>query len=286
MAGDERASVSDEPPMDCRLCLDTVLESASGEDAILTFPCDCSAPVHIGCLRHWQDVQVYQAISARRSFDESTARADTCEVCGARLVTAGDRERPFASTAICRAHGGFGLVALRRVPTLSRATRNFTEFSAAEGQHVEVLERDSTGEFYRVRATKARRYREEGTVSVAQGWLRHVYLEWPEEIRDVAASSTAAPRMPAAYGERTPNGPRAIEEDGDGLQVADGETESYSDDEEEVDEELESWEDDDLVIGSAADAAGDSLGTVAPEVTLAADSRDLAAEPPESTRHV
>merc|ERR1719236_52129 len=99
-----------------------------------------------------------QAATSRRSPDEARARAVTCEVCGAHLVTDGSRQRPFASTAICRAHGGFGKVALRRVPTLSRDSRNFSEFSMAEGQQVDVLEQDASGEFFRVRAHVAQRY--------------------------------------------------------------------------------------------------------------------------------
>jgi len=185
--------------MECRLCLDAVLDDASCEDAQLVFPCTCAAPVHVGCLRKWQAVQAQQHVDERRSTDESEARTATCEVCGARLITAGRRTQPFASTAICRAHGGFGKVALRRVPTLSRNTRNFSEFSASEGQQLEVLEQDSTGEFFRVRALKAHRYREEGTIAVAEGWIRHTYLEWPSDCEDIAAASTPAPRMPPAY---------------------------------------------------------------------------------------
>lgn len=90
-------------------------------------------------------------------------------------------------------------MALRRVPTLSRATRNFSEFSASEGQELDVLEQDASGEFFRVRALKARKYREEGMVSVAEGWIRHTYLEWPAESQELVAASVPVPRMPPAY---------------------------------------------------------------------------------------
>eukprot|EP00928_Gymnodinium_smaydae_P049113 TRINITY_DN32924_c0_g1_i1.p1 TRINITY_DN32924_c0_g1~~TRINITY_DN32924_c0_g1_i1.p1 ORF type:complete len:275 (+),score=44.79 TRINITY_DN32924_c0_g1_i1:24-827(+) len=186
-------------PADCRLCLDAVLEDDIPENCALIYPCDCAAPVHVGCLRRWQEVQVQRSSGQRRSSDESSARASTCEICGARLVLVGKRQRLFARTAICRPHGGFGLVALRRVPTLSRASRHFAEFSAADGQEVEVLEQDVSGEFFRVRALKARRYREEGTVAVAQGWIRHIYLEWPSASQEEIEAATPAPRMPAAY---------------------------------------------------------------------------------------
>merc|ERR1712232_612765 len=91
----------------------------------------------------------------------------------------------------------------RRVPTLSRATRNFSEFSASEGQELEVFEQDTTGEFFRVRAVKARKYRDhnedEETAAVVEGWIRHVYLEWPEEAQGSSVASMPAPRMaPAA----------------------------------------------------------------------------------------
>ncbi|CAK0827660.1 unnamed protein product [Prorocentrum cordatum] len=161
--------------MECRLCLHAVLEDASPEDAALAFPCDCrGSPVHWGCLRRWQQAQVQRAAEAARSADEARARAATCEVCGARLAAAGGRKRPLAERAVCRAHGGEGKVALRRVPTLSRASRNFSEFSAADGQEVEVLEQDDTGEFFRVRARKAPRYREQGSAALAEGWIRHI----------------------------------------------------------------------------------------------------------------
>lgn len=135
----------------------------------------------------------------RRREGLSTRLGRACEVCGAWLITSGARARPVADTATCRAHGGQGKVALRRVPTLSRASRNFSEFSVMDGQQLEVLEQDGSGEFFRVRARKAPRYREEGTVAVTEGWIRHIYLEWPTETRSLMAAATPSPRMPPAY---------------------------------------------------------------------------------------
>jgi len=68
-----------------------------------------------------------------------------------------------------------------------------------EGQQLDVLEQDSSGEFFRVRAHKAPRYREEGSVTVAEGWIRHIYLEWPKDSHDLIAATISAPRMPPAY---------------------------------------------------------------------------------------
>jgi len=217
MTDAEAASASDSNPRECRLCLDTVLEGCSAEEAILSSPCECSAPVHVGCLRRWQSVQIEEARRENWSEGEAAARADTCEVCGACLITSGVRRRPVVGKAICRAHGGFGQVALRRVPALSRATRNFTELSAAEGQELEVLEQDSSGEFFRVRALKAPRYREQGTVAVAHGWIRHVYLEWPAEFSEAAAAAVPAPRRPPAYAtDTTPTALDAVATQQDG----------------------------------------------------------------------
>lgn len=185
--------------LECRLCLDA--HSEDPEERLI-FPCNCASPLHVSCLRRWQEVQVRQAVEEQRSRDEAYARVCTCEVCGAQLVLQGSRKRPFASRAICRAHGGFGKVALRRIPTISRASRNFSEVSASEGQELDILEQDSTGEFFRVRAVGAARYREEGSVAVAEGWIRGTYLEWPEESRELAETSLPEPRMPPAYAPR------------------------------------------------------------------------------------
>eukprot|EP00445_Apocalathium_hangoei_P031220 CAMPEP_0203927302 /NCGR_PEP_ID=MMETSP0359-20131031/66729_1 /ASSEMBLY_ACC=CAM_ASM_000338 /TAXON_ID=268821 /ORGANISM="Scrippsiella Hangoei, Strain SHTV-5" /LENGTH=345 /DNA_ID=CAMNT_0050856039 /DNA_START=42 /DNA_END=1079 /DNA_ORIENTATION=- len=221
------ASAGDSAPEpvvgECRLCLDSVLDDAkTEEEGRLTFPCSCSAPVHIGCLVRWQEAQGERAVEEQRSIDEYVARASTCEVCGARLVTDGVRPRPLATSAICRAHGGIGKVALRRVPTVSRASRNFSEFAAVEGQELEIIEQDTSGEFYRVRALKAQRYREEGTVSVAEGWIRHIYLEWPKEV--AATASMPAPRMPAAF-DASGRGPGLEEDDEVGEEWEEGEEE-------------------------------------------------------------
>eukprot|EP00413_Alexandrium_margalefii_P042282 CAMPEP_0204593102 /NCGR_PEP_ID=MMETSP0661-20131031/51320_1 /ASSEMBLY_ACC=CAM_ASM_000606 /TAXON_ID=109239 /ORGANISM="Alexandrium margalefi, Strain AMGDE01CS-322" /LENGTH=224 /DNA_ID=CAMNT_0051603387 /DNA_START=29 /DNA_END=700 /DNA_ORIENTATION=- len=189
---------------ECRLCLQEEGEALEeGEGDRLVWPCLCSTPVHLSCLSRWRQAQRQQAVEDGRSQDEFVARATTCDVCGARLITDGSpRPRPFASSAVCRAHGGFGKVALRRIPTLSRASRNFSEFSASEGQVLEVLEQDASGEFFRVRAKQAKRYREDGVVAVAEGWVRHTYLEWPEECRSAASAAIAAPRRPPAYAPR------------------------------------------------------------------------------------
>mmetsp|Transcript_11854 Transcript_11854/g.21503 ORF Transcript_11854/g.21503 Transcript_11854/m.21503 type:complete len:251 (-) Transcript_11854:189-941(-) len=193
--------------MECRLCLDAVLDDAGPEEGELIFPCSCRMPVHRGCLDRWQAVQLQQVLDQHRSVQESVARALTCEVCGARLVTNGTRILPLAGTAICRAHGGVGKVALRRVPTLSRDSRNFSEYSASEGQELEVIEQDTSGEFFRVRVRNAARYREDGAIASAEGWIRHVYLEWPEGSQ--AAASMPPPCMPPAYASRSTTTPAA-----------------------------------------------------------------------------
>lgn len=190
-----------EPQPECRLCLDAEYDAAEGEDGRLVYPCLCAAPVHVACLRRWQAAKQEQALEERRTADEARARAATCEVCNAQLVLDGERAKPFSGTAICRAHGGFGKVALRRVPTMSRAHRNFSDSAVSEGQQVEVLEQDITGEFFRIRASKAPRYREEGTVAVAEGWIRSAYLEWPSESQHLASAAVPEPRRPPAYVE-------------------------------------------------------------------------------------
>merc|ERR1712187_281818 len=171
---------------ECRLCLDSTLEGASASDAELIRPCQCSSFVHRGCLKRWQDVQQEQFLQSRRSTDESIARAGTCEVCCSRLVTTGDRLEPPAKKAVCRAHGGSGKVSLRRFPTISRDSRNFSAYAASEGQEIEVLEQDESGEFFRVRIPNAARYREEGQIQAAEGWIRHTYLEWSVDSQSVA----------------------------------------------------------------------------------------------------
>ena len=187
---------SGKPELECRLCLAAVRDEAEGPEAELCFPCNCRAPVHRGCLVQWQRVQEQQLMEQRHSFDEAQARMNTCEVCGARLLPGQKRSKPQLGSAVCRAQGGTGKVALRRVPTLSRATRNFYDFSATDGQQLDVLEQDATGEFFRVRAKKAHRYRGEGTTAVAEGWIRHVYLDWQCDLSN--QSWLPPPRMPAA----------------------------------------------------------------------------------------
>mmetsp|Transcript_120624 Transcript_120624/g.240196 ORF Transcript_120624/g.240196 Transcript_120624/m.240196 type:complete len:229 (+) Transcript_120624:33-719(+) len=224
MADGEVATALDSSLLECRFCLEAMLEDGNVEESILSFPCECSTPVHIECLQRWQNVQIEEARNEGQSSGEASARASTCEVCGAALVTSGERKRPVTGTATCRAHGGFGQVALRRVPALSRATRNFTEFSAADGQELAVLEQDASGEFFRVRAVKAPRYREESTVAVAHGWIRHVYLEWPAEFSEAAAAAVPAPRRPPAYatGQRPATTSEAVatQQDGEAAQEA------------------------------------------------------------------
>lgn len=122
------------------------------------------------------------------------------------LVVEGERLRPPSNFAVCRAHGGRGQVALRRVPTFSRDHLNFSEFSASEGQTLELLEQYTSGEFFRVRVRTAQRYHgaEDGSgpgaVAVAEGWIRHVYLEWPEDNPGAARIRELVPRMPPHYG--------------------------------------------------------------------------------------
>mmetsp|Transcript_37750 Transcript_37750/g.87347 ORF Transcript_37750/g.87347 Transcript_37750/m.87347 type:complete len:197 (+) Transcript_37750:23-613(+) len=178
--------------LECRLCLSSVLEDADGVEGQLCFPCNCTAPVHHGCLSRWQQVRRDQVLEQHHSVDEAQAHARTCEVCGARFLPHGARANPPVRSAICRVQGGTGKVALRRVPTLSRATRNFSDFSAGDGQQLEVIEQDVTGEFFRVRAMRAQRYRGEGTTAVAEGWIRHVYL-------DISHCALPSPRMPPAF---------------------------------------------------------------------------------------
>ncbi|CAE7038400.1 Fmr1 [Symbiodinium natans] len=182
--------------LECRLCLATLRDEAEGLEAQLCFPCNCRAPVHHGCLLQWQRAQ--EQFLEQHSFDEAQARMNTCEVCGARLMLGEARPKPQLGAAVCRAQGGTGKVALRRIPTLSRATRNFSDFSAADGQKLDVLEQDATGEFFRVRAVRAARYRGEGITAVAEGWIRHVYLDWQCESTQTQ-SWLPPPRMPPAF---------------------------------------------------------------------------------------
>lgn len=194
------SSGSSSPPSpECRLCLDAVLDCVSAAEARLAHPCNCCAPVHIGCLRRWHAAQLERACLERHSRDEHAARAATCEICGARLVFEGSRAAPLARTATCRAPSQ-GTVALRRIPTLSRAWRNFSEYAAVIGQELEVLEQDASGEFFRVRVRNAQRYRECGSTSVAEGWIRHIYLEWPtNRLCAEAKASFPAPRVATVF---------------------------------------------------------------------------------------
>jgi len=146
-------------------------------------------------MAEWQQSRWWQLLEHGFDYDEAHARIDTCEVCGARWMPRG-RPKPLAPFALCRALGGSQKVALRRFPTLSRATRNFSDFAASHGQRLEVLEQDVTGEFFRVRLASAALYRGEGTTATAEGWIRHVYLEF--ETEDVAAR-LPTPTMPPAY---------------------------------------------------------------------------------------
>merc|ERR1711870_126016 len=46
---------------------------------------------------------------------------------------------------------------------------------------------------------QAARYREEGTVQVTEGWIRHTYLEWPNDMKEEASRALPTPKMPPAY---------------------------------------------------------------------------------------
>lgn len=177
---------------ECRLCLEEVLEGADAQGGgRLVHPCTCRSAVHVDCLLQWQAVQLQ---CPERSFAENSARAATCEVCGSLWSIGGERPLPPTRTAICRAHGGWGKVALRRVPTAARDHGVFSEFSALEGQELEVLELDSSGDFFRVRALGAQRYHESTSVSVAEGWIRRCYLEWPGTTPDPSTAATKTMR--------------------------------------------------------------------------------------------
>jgi len=173
---------------ECRLCLQEVLEGAAADDGgLLVRPCSCRSAVHVDCLAQWRAAQMHRM---DRSMEENSGRAATCEICGALWSVDGQRELLPTRTAICRAHGGFGKVALRRVPTAARDHGVFSEFSAKEGQELEVLELDSSGDFFRVRALGAERYHGSSSVAVAEGWLRRCYLEWPGVSPDPATAAT------------------------------------------------------------------------------------------------
>eukprot|EP00435_Cladocopium_sp_Y103_P056185 s533_g18.t2 len=183
----EKVGVEDEAEVVAR-----VVRSAQGH---LCFPCNCRAPVHVRCLSEWHQSRWWQLLEQGFNYDEAHARIDTCEVCGARWMTRG-RPKPLAPWALCRARGGLEKVALRRFPTLSRATRNFSDYAASNGQRLELLEQDVTGEFFRVRLAPAVFYRGEGSTAIAEGWIRHVYLEFETE---TLAARLPTPTMPPAY---------------------------------------------------------------------------------------
>ncbi|CAJ1434965.1 unnamed protein product, partial [Effrenium voratum] len=126
---------------DCRLCLCADRDDAPGNAGQLCLPCDCRSPVHLGCVSEWQQARWWQLLEHGFDFDEAYARINTCEVCGARWMPRG-RVPPPKSHATCRAFGGSGKVALRRFPTVSRATRNFSDYGVVEGQRLQLLEQD------------------------------------------------------------------------------------------------------------------------------------------------
>merc|ERR1712079_283342 len=158
-----------------------------GNGGCLVHPCNCHSAVHLECLAQWRASQLRRE---DRSYEENTARSATCEVCGSLWSVDGHREMLPTQRAICRAHGGFGKVALRRVPTASREHGVFSEFSAKEGQDLEVLELGHSGEFFRVRAVDAEFYHGSTCVSVAEGWIRRCYLEWPGVSPDPSTAAT------------------------------------------------------------------------------------------------
>lgn len=173
---------------ECRLCLEEVLEGATSDGGgRLVRPCRCRSAVHVECLERWR---VAQQQRDDRSSAENAARAATCEVCGSLWSVDGQREVLPTQRAICRAHGGDGKVALRRVPTAARENGVFSEFSAKEGQELDVLELDRSGEFFRVRASDAERYHGHDSVAVAEGWIRRCYLEWPGVSPDASTAAT------------------------------------------------------------------------------------------------
>lgn len=182
-----RKDLQAEEKEECRLCLEELLEGADADGGRLIHPCTCRSAVHVDCLVQWQAVQMQWP---GRSLAERSARASTCEVCGSLWSVNGDRPSLPTRIAICRAHGGLDKVALRRVPTASREHGVFSEFSAAEGQELEVLELDGTGEFFRVRAFGAQSYHGSSSVAVAEGWIRRCYLEWPGVSPDPSSAAT------------------------------------------------------------------------------------------------
>lgn len=174
---------------ECRLCLEEVLEDVDPTDGgLLLRPCNCKSAVHKDCLARWRAAQLTRA---DRSYAENNARASTCEVCGSLWSVDGIREALPTRIAICRAHGGFRKVALRRVPTDSREHAVFSDWAASEGQELEVLELDRTGQFFRVRATNSQRYHGVDAAAVAEGWLRRCYLEWPGVFPDASNAATS-----------------------------------------------------------------------------------------------
>lgn len=182
----------------CRICFENRCPIDNSRELIL--PCNCSSPIHVECLRRWQQVQIEQAPPA--SKEAVAARAATCEVCGALLCMDGTRVKPPMRIAICRpdalepianavglkkkCEAPRGKVPLRRFPASTSATNVFTGSSVEGGQQLEVIEPDTSGEFFRVRVLNASKYQEPqghnvdaNPVAVAQGWIHHVYLDWP-----------------------------------------------------------------------------------------------------------
>mmetsp|Transcript_108251 Transcript_108251/g.170674 ORF Transcript_108251/g.170674 Transcript_108251/m.170674 type:complete len:225 (-) Transcript_108251:129-803(-) len=215
---------------ECRLCLEAVLEGADPNgDGRLVHPCSCRSPVHVSCLARWREAQLR---NERRPLEESIARAATCEICGTLWSADGVRVKPPVCLATCRAHGGLGKVALRRIPTSSRDNAVFSEFSAMEGQELEVLEIDTTGEYFHVRAADAQRYHGSTHVTVAQGWLRRCYLEWPGNAPD---PSTAATRtMRRFFVAQTSSESTQVAGNGDDYEHSSGDDDDTSEDDMDV----------------------------------------------------
>jgi len=198
----------------CRICFEP--QCAINDSFELVRPCNCNEPVHVQCLQRWQTVQIEQA--AQPSKEAAAAKAATCEICGALLCLDGKRTKPAFRVAICRPdalqpiangvgtghHGSRRMkIPLRRFPASTHAANAFSGSSVESGQQLEVLEQDASGEFYRVRVLNASKYQdpqghnlEEGSVAVAQGWIQHVYIEWPGNVSESCGLATSHPRNP------------------------------------------------------------------------------------------
>lgn len=194
----------------CRFCFDVTC--GLDEFDPLVNPCNCSAPIHLQCLRRWQRVQLDSA--PRPSRESTAARAATCEVCGALLIVDGERVKPPMRTAICRADALMPTpndpevivnhelrpkkVALRRFPASVESPNVFSGSSVEGGQAVEVLEQDASGEFFRVRMLNDAG--PDGMLHCpagVEGWIQHVYLEWNEENLGSWVPPNSTPENPA-----------------------------------------------------------------------------------------